>query len=327
MTTNSTFSVTTIGDITGTTPTSSSIYISNSGITAVASPPSSDDLRNSLNELHAKLDQKGINKNLSPTLVFKFVKSKFTKLEKDRLRTRLTKLSSLLSYSKETEQWAMHEEVSKKIIEVILEQQAEVVGANKIVYKKDIEKFVNSVKDKVIKFKTISEFPRIIPNDVKEKYKSIKEKRIFDEYWILYTDYVKPSEQIKSNKEKIKEKDPILFGKYDKFPEKFFWVADWQDEHCDLSLDGVVEKLENLEKGYRLKTVDALSKHDVEQLKLEIESRDQRLKDTKVTNYKDLMKEEDKARQEKVEIKVEEKPKENVSPIGELIKYLRKFFK
>lgn len=35
-------------------------------------------------------------------------------------------------------------------------------------------------------------------------------------------------------------KDPILFGKI-KETDKLYFIADWQDEHCDLTFDKLID--------------------------------------------------------------------------------------
>ena len=300
-----------VGAATSTEPTTGiyQFWRSNAGSQLSTNLPTSEELSviaqngraSGGNELDKTLTIKRSNtiNQISPTLAFKFVKSKFTKIEKEKLKKRFRHLSSLLKYSKDMDQWAMYEEASRKIIETTLEQEAEVIGANKVILKKDVEKFINIVKDKVIKFKNFSEFPRIVPNDVQEKYKSIKEKNVFDEFLILYTDFTKPEDKIKSNKEKIKEKDPILFGKFNRIPDKLYWIADWQDEHCDLSLDKIVEQLEKLDKNYKIEILKELTPDKVNEIKMDIIAREMRLRETNAVNYKDLMKKEDQERNKK----------------------------
>lgn len=233
---------------------------------------------------------------ISATLLFKFVKSKLTKLQQEELKKRLSKLASLLKYSEEMQQWAVYEESAKKILEITREQEVDLFGIDKFVMKKDVEKFIYSVREKIVKLKEFSEFPRIVPSKVQKRLKELQAKGLFDEYWILYTDLTAPTEEIKSNKQKIKEKDPILFGRFNNIPEKLYYIADWIDEYCDLTFDKLTDKLTNLDPEYQVNFIEDISPKYIARIKKEILDKQARLRDTKQSNYRDLMRAEDKER-------------------------------
>ena len=76
-------------------------------------------------------------------------------------------------------------------------------------------------------------------------------KNIFTEFVVVFTDYTEESTKIVE--EKRREKDPILFGIfYEKsgnnfssrknLYDKFYYIGDWVDEHCDLTLSKLVEE-------------------------------------------------------------------------------------
>lgn len=225
---------------------------------------------------------------LSAKLYFKFIKSKLTKVQQEKLKAKLGKLSSLIEYSKGTNQLALYEESAKKILEVVKEQEAAILGIDYFVTKDIIDKHTNSVRDKVIRFKKLAEFPRIIPKNVRVRLKSLQEKELFDEYHILYTDYTAPSEEIKSTKQKIIEKDPILFGSFNIMPEKFYFIADWQDEYCDLTFDKLVDKVSKLDSDFTIPAIANLDEKYVQNLKKEIIERQEKLKATNARNFKAL---------------------------------------
>lgn len=289
----------------GWTGTSTSITTAGTGMTFIV---------NNMEDLIANstplANQKGVQaifaaakskttKGISATLLFKFVKSKLTKLQQQELKKRLSKLASLLKYSEEMQQWAVYEESAKKILEITREQEADLLGIDKFVMKKDVEKFIYSVREKIVKLKEFSEFPRIVPVRVQKRLKELQVKGLFDEYWILYTDLTAPAEEIKSNKQRIKEKDPILFGKFNNVPDKLYYIADWIDEYCDLTFDKLTDKLANLDPEYQVDFIEDISPKYVARIKKEILDKQARLKATKQSNYKDLMKEEDGGRNKK----------------------------
>lgn len=239
------------------------------------------------------MESKNNVEGISATLLFKFVKSKLTKIQQGELKKRLSKLASLLKYSEEMQQWAVYEESAKKILEITREQEADLFGIEKFVLKKDVEKFISSVSNKIVKLKALSEFPRIIPERVRKRLKNLQSKGLFDEYLILYTDLTVPEDEIKSNKQKIKEKDPILFGKFNNIPDKLYYIADWIDEYCDLTFDKLTDELTNLMPEYQIEFIEDISPKYLARIKKEILDKQTRLKSAKNSNFKDLMRQED----------------------------------
>jgi len=260
-------------------------------------------------------------KRIGPRLYFKYVKSKFTKTEVKNLDKKLTALKSMLDDAEELGQVALFEELSNQIMLAV--QQAELIscGYDKCINEKYIRKFMGICTeakptkvpsreelenerlsiidydnyknswghDKIIYFKPLKEFPRKIPAKVKTIIKKVQKKNLFDEFMILYLDYTADSRKIKSNKEKIREKDPILFGRDRYRADNLYYITDWVDEVCDLTLDQIIEK----EEGSVKQLLDINAEY-VSKLKKEVLERNKRLKETKPSNYKELMEEEDK---------------------------------
>jgi hypothetical protein len=143
----------------------------------------------------------------------------------------------------------------KKLIKYIdmieKERKAVAVGIDTFVYKKDveeIEKYFESV-GKNIRMIELSRYEREIPDDVVEKYEKVK--FLFDEFIVVFTDYTKEKEH---DKKTIKDRDPILFGVFmadDKEHikgKRMYFIGDWEDEFCDLTLDKLVEAMAALPK-------------------------------------------------------------------------------
>lgn len=239
----------------------------------------------------------GITKNIlknkftiSPTTFFKFTKSKLSKIEQKDFKERVTRLISMLNYSKSMNQLAVYDDCSLKLTSIFQEQELLVVGIDRYLYEKSIIQYLRNVQDKVVKFKEFTEFPRIVPKHVRNIYSSLRKKNIFDEYWILYIDH---HDEVKSNKQKIKEKDPILFGKLKVEPTKLYFIADWVDEYCDLTLDQLTNSLEKLDNDYKIEMIDEINHRDILKIKDEMLLKQKRLANAHSGNYRDLMKKED----------------------------------
>ena len=229
---------------------------------------------------------------IGPKLYFKFVKSKLNKLEKEKLKKRLFKLHKLIQMAEESGQQASYEELCKMLAVVVRQSEAYVAGYDKMIDIKDIDKFRQRVKDKVVKFRQLEYFPRAIPAKVRTKIVTCKKKQLFDKYWVLFIDY--SGEELKTNKEKIREKDPILFGQYDFQVSKYYYITDWVDEYCDLTLEQMVDTIKEDDEEYALGQVPELTNETLEDILKAVNKREDRLDKTNPTNYKDLMKEEDK---------------------------------
>ena len=116
------------------------------------------------------------------------------------------------------------------------------MGLKKYVTEKNIIDFYEKVdKDKNLKLTWIKNFNRIIPEVVYEMKKDIDQRMIFDNYVILHYDPEGEAEAL-TKEEIVHKKDPILFGLI-KESRKLYYIADWKDEYCDLTLEEMFSTL------------------------------------------------------------------------------------
>ena len=125
-------------------------------------------------------------------------------------------------------------------------------GFDTFVYKDDIDSFLGMVANKSVKIIELSRYPREIPDEIANKILSLQDDKIFDEYFIVFTDYTDEiGKEVKAEK---RRKDPIIFGTFIKdinISDRFYYIGDWEDEYCDLTLDKMVSKMS--EKGKEIK--------------------------------------------------------------------------
>lgn len=251
-----------------------------------------------------KFDFAADKKNvIHPRLYFRFVKSKLTKLEERKLNKRLLLLQKFVKSAEDMGQQALYEEFSRKIATTVREQELWACGIEYFLDKKYVTQFMDKVKDVEIGFSRLENFDRPLPAQVERKVKKIRKLKLFDELWVLYLNY-KDKEDIggikkkdgglKTNKEKIKEKDPILFGVQSYMPNKLYYIIDWIDEYCDLTLDKFIEDVKKSDPDYDVYKLDDIDEKYIQKLVKESRDRHKRLENTNYKNYKDLMKEEDK---------------------------------
>lgn len=267
--------------------------------TVVSLPSYSEDDWKSKGDVDTKPDTaKPTPKRISPKLYFTYVKSKLQKNELRELKTRLGRLQTLTKDAFDIGQKGLFEEYAKSLVMAVRESEAVVCGFDRFVERKDIEKFQSIAKEtnaykSPVYFKTLEEFPRSVPSQVKTKIQSVKQKGIFDSLHVLYLDYT--HEEVKTNKEKIREKDPVLFGQFSYDKNKFFYITDWTDEYCDLTLKEFVSKLRTDDPHYLINHVPDIDNSFIRKMRKEVDERQVRLESTKASNYRSLMSEEDKA--------------------------------
>ena len=122
------------------------------------------------------------------------------------------------------------------------------MGITTYIYKDVIEDYIENVADQTVKIVELSRYMREVPDELVETVQ--KTKDIFDELYVVFTDYTGKEER-KVEKERM-DKDPILFGVFKNqtnVADRFYFLGDWVDEYCDLTLDKMVEQYTQ-EKGH-----------------------------------------------------------------------------
>lgn len=144
------------------------------------------------------------------------------------------------------------------------------MGFKTFVYRDDIEYFMDKVADKAVKILELARYPREIPSEVAEKIIELNNKGIFDEYYVVFTDYTGNIErEVEAER---KRKDPILFGAFSKrdgrdrqLHDRFYYIADWEDEYCDLTLNKMIGAM--ADKGKKIDMPVALPDSSVDSIR------------------------------------------------------------
>ena len=198
-------------------------------------------------------------KLLGPEVMFEFVKARFKIIERNKLSKRLEMVCKIISSAKGAGQIALVESVEQKFGPIIREQELIACGFNKFISSKLLQKFIDCESKNMIKITPIKNYVRLIPKDVlKEKVRADKAK-LFDDYVVVHTDPNNTSVK----KTVAEKKDPILFGLVAN-SEKFYFVADWKDELCQLTFKEIVKALDEYDP------VTSLLKEDLEKNILDI---------------------------------------------------------
>ena len=149
-----------------------------------------------------------------------------------------------------------------------IEKEREIVkmGINTFIYRDDIEEYIDTVAKDTVKIIELENYEREIPDEIVEVIAATKDK--FDQLYVVFTDYTgKVERQIEKER---RDKDPILFGTFQNqlnrtVIDRFYYLGDWEDEYCDLTLDKMVNETEKAGKRNIVKTISTPS--DIEELK------------------------------------------------------------
>lgn len=192
-----------------------------------------------------------------PNAYFKELKEKLVNIDINQIKEDCDLLVNLIEDAKEMGQIDLVENYKALAITLLKERILHKNGYSTYVKQEDIERFILNVKDKVVKICELEKFPRTIPTEVKNKFKHIKKLNVCDEYYVLFIDYNKDEQNLteKEKETRKKNRDPILFGTFKESMDRFYFIADWEDDICDITLDKMTKVLKNLDKKYEVKHV------------------------------------------------------------------------
>ena len=155
---------------------------------------------------------------------------------KDRVSKYLTALHNATNIG----QTALQEELIRGLITNRYESVLYAEGCYYAVTEDLVAKFASQC-EKGLKLSYLKNFARPIPQEVIDKVAKMNELEVFDNYVVLYYD---PEGKVykETAYEEAKRRDPIIFGVI-AGSKKLYYVADWIDEYCDLTLDAFVDAL------------------------------------------------------------------------------------
>lgn len=162
---------------------------------------------------------------------FKSVKA--SAIDTVKYTDRVNNYMNALIHAKNNNQEALVQDIQQKIDEIKNESILYAGGFQKVITEEQIVKFYKECQ-KGLELTWIRNFIRVIPEKASDKKKEADALDVFDNFVILHYD-------INKKAFKIEEKDPILFGVI-KGSRKLYYIADWIDEYCDLTLDAFIEK-------------------------------------------------------------------------------------
>lgn len=179
--------------------------------------------------------------NLPVKIYFKLMKKKMGVLKDIAYKKRMEKIQILCDKAARDGQVAFSEELARKFL--VLAREAELYAMNKRIFLdySIYTKFCGKTERKVCLTK-LENYARPIPQKVLSEKEKLHKLNLFDDYVVMHYD---APHVVRDTEVEIveRQKDPILFGRIE-FSSRLYFIDDWEDELCDLTLDDIVSKLE-----------------------------------------------------------------------------------
>ena len=228
----------------GTTVPNNTIYINNTGEKMYAEPITSER-----ESFWKRLFSKKIKAPKEPepefdAFKFFYLVKTTSKESANTYRDRVSNYLKALHNAMVTGQTALQEELLRNLV---ANKYESLLYAEGLYYVIDEPAMVNFVKksEKGIALNYIKNFTRPVPQEVVDKIEKVNDLEIFDNYVVLHYDPDKKSYK-ETEQEKAKRRDPIVFGVI-AGSRKLYYITDWIDDFCDLTLDKFVDTL-NIKK-------------------------------------------------------------------------------
>jgi len=140
-------------------------------------------------------------------------------------------------------QIALADQLKLRLNSAKSEAQLVTYGLNKYLSEEQVVAFYKKAdKDKNLKLTWIKNFIKPIPSKILDLKGKLDGTFVFDNYVILHYDPNNDATNLTAKEQEDLKKDPILFGVIDK-SRRLYYVGDWIDEYCNLTLDVVMETL------------------------------------------------------------------------------------
>lgn len=88
----------------------------------------------------------------------------------------------------------------------------------------------------------LKEYNRDIPKEAIDKFNEAEKTEAFDNYIILHYTDKKETNSSEKHKNADEKRDPIMFGLI-KGSRKLYYICDWIDEYCDLTLESLIKEI------------------------------------------------------------------------------------
>lgn len=213
------------------------------------------------------------NKELEPKEYFDIIKNKKNNINDGELQKIYDNCLILLNKYKITGQMKGMRKLIFHLETVEKEREIVKMGIDTFIYKDDIENYIDHISKDVVKIIELENYEREIPDEIVDIITKTKDK--FTQLYVLFTDYTgKIEKEVEVDR---RELDPILFGTFQDEDsrtviDRFYFLGDWVDQYCNLTLDKMVNEVKNQENKNIAMNIKTPS--DIEELKAQLQSLD-----------------------------------------------------
>ena len=205
-----------------------------------------DEIKNEKQEMSEVLA------DLTPTQYFDMLTGMKKDITEEDIQNVLNNCVELMKKPKITGQKKMAKKIYEQSQILLRELTAVKAGFTTYVLREDILYYIERIAKKTVKIIELENYERDIPDEVIDKL--VEAQPLFDEFFIIFTDYT--GEVERTVKKEERDKDPILFGvvhhpdKTNMPTNRMYFIADWVDEYCDLTLEELCMQYEgNMKRG------------------------------------------------------------------------------
>lgn len=210
------------------------------------------------------------NKELEPKEYFDIIKNKKNKINNNELQKIYDNCLILLNKYKITGQMKGMKKLIFHLETIEKEREIVKMGIDTFIYKDDIENYIDHISKDVVKIIELENYEREIPDEIVDIIAKTKDK--FTQLYVLFTDYTgKIEKEVEADR---RELDPILFGTFQDEDsrtviDRFYFLGDWVDQYCDLTLDKMVNEVKNQEN--KNIAMNIMTPSDIEELKQQLQ--------------------------------------------------------
>lgn len=196
--------------------------------------------------------------DVTPSQYFNLLKGMKHDLDNTSVDSVIMSTKRLIGTAVATGQKKMADKLATKMQLLLKERNAVEKGYKTVVNRTDIQAWIASIVKQDSKSNTVSpivcselkDYTHEIPPEVIEKL--VDARDVFEKFLIIHTDYT--GETKRTVEKEKRDKDPVLFGLFmvktdsgNLAPsEHFFFIADWIDEYCDLTLEQLLKETEKV---------------------------------------------------------------------------------
>ena len=201
-----------------------------------------------MNDTTSNKDKPLYEQELTPYQYFEEVKSRKATITDFELARIYDNCLELIEKAKKTGQKNQIKRCLFHLDTIEKERELVKLGIDTFIYKDDITYFMKQVAKDHVKIIELENYEREIPDEIVDVIEKVKDK--FSQLYIVFTDY---SEELTKKVISKRDKDPILFGVFKDSSAKsvidrFYYLGDWVDEYCDLTLDKMIAETERVGK-------------------------------------------------------------------------------